>query len=103
MRLVFTEPAERDLENIIAYIALDNPMAAEKVFRAIVATARRLTDFPEMGHVGRLPNTREFTVTSLPYVIVYDVTADTITILAVFHGARDLPRALLDRRNELKQ
>jgi len=103
MRLVFTEPAERDLENIIAYIALDNPMAAEKVFRAIVATARRLTDFPEMGHIGRLPNTREFTVTSLPYVIVYDVTADTITILAVFHGARDLSRALLDRRNELKQ
>jgi len=28
MRLVFTEPAERDLDSIIDYIALDNETAA---------------------------------------------------------------------------
>jgi len=103
MRLVFTEPAERDLDSIIDYIALDNPTAAEKIFRAIVATAQRLTDFPEMGPVGRLPNTREITVTSLPYVIVYEVATDAITVLAVFHGARNLVRALVERRKELRQ
>ena|SRR5580692_8110692 len=103
MRLVFTEPAEHDLDGIIDYIALDNPSAAEKVYRAIVATAQRLTDFPEIGHVGRLPNTREFSVTSLPYLIVYEVTDDVITVLAVFHGARDLARALIERRGEPKQ
>lgn len=102
-RLVSTEPAERDLDSIIDYIALDNLSAAEKIYRAIVATAERLTDFPKMGHVGRLPNTREFPVTSLPYVIVYEVATDMITVLAVFHGARDLARALIERRSELQR
>jgi len=102
-RLVFAEPAERDLDSIIDYIALDNPGAAETVYRAIVATAERLTNFPEMGRSGRLPGTREFPVSSLPYLIVYEVGADVVTILAVFHSARDLARALAERKSELKQ
>lgn len=100
MRLTFTRTAADDLDGIIDYIALDSPTAAEKVFRAIVAATERLTDFPDMGHVGRLPDTREFTVAGLPYLIVYQVTADVVTVLAVFHGARDLVRALAKRRNE---
>lgn len=100
-RLVITEPAERDLDSIIDYIALDNPAAAEKVTRAILAAVRRLGDFPDMGPPGVLSDTRELSVSGLPYVIVYEVTADTVTVLAVFHGARDLARALADRRKEL--
>jgi toxin ParE1/3/4 len=46
MRLVFVEPAERDLDSIIDYIAIDNPTAAERVYRAIAATIERLTAFP---------------------------------------------------------
>ena len=102
MRLDFTEPAERGLDDIIDYIALDNPAAAEKVYRAIVAAAERLTRFPEIGRVGRLPDTRELTIASLPYLIVYQVAAETVTILAVFHSARDLGRALAERKAELK-
>ena len=103
MRLIFAEPAERDLDRIIDHISLDSPNAAEKVYDTIVASARRLTDFPKIGHAGRLPNTRELVVPSLPYLIVYQVGADIVTILAVFHGARDLARALADREKELKQ
>lgn len=103
MRLVYTDPAEHDLDTIVDHIALDNPAAAEKVLRAIRDTAARLVSFPDMGRVGRLPDTREFTVTGLPYLIVYQVASDTVTVLAVFHGARDLPKALTDRRNELSR
>ena len=98
-RLVFSSAAERDLDSIIDYIALDNPDAAEKVYRAIVATAERLRDFPDMGHPGRLPETREFVVTDLPYLIVYEVGTEAITVLAVFHGARDLANELAERNN----
>ncbi|MDY0242519.1 MAG: type II toxin-antitoxin system RelE/ParE family toxin [Rhodospirillaceae bacterium] len=103
MRLVFAEPAERDLGNIIDYIALDNPAAAEKVFRAIITTAGRLTRFPEIGRIGRVSGTYELIVTGLPYLIVYQVTADTITVVAVFHGARDLTQALAERQGELSR
>lgn len=101
MRLVIAEPAEHDLDGIIGYIALDNPAAAEKVYRAIVAAAGRLTRLPEIGRAGRLPGTRELTVPSLPYLIVYQVAAEIVTILAVLHSARDLPAALAERKRQL--
>src|SRR3546814_18720642 len=68
IRLAFARAARHDLDAIIDYIALDDPAAAEKVFRAIVATARRLPRFPELGRAGRLPGTREFAVTGRPYL-----------------------------------
>jgi toxin ParE1/3/4 len=103
MRLVFAGPAARDLNSIIAFIALDNPRAAEKVFRAIRAAAERLVRFPEMGRPGRLPGTRELPVSSLPYLLVYEAGAALVTILAVFHTARDLARALAGRKPERKE
>lgn len=100
MRLVFAEPAARDLNDIIDYVAFDDPRAAEKVYRAIIAAAMRLGDFPNIGHAGRVPGTRELSVTSLPYIIVYDVGGEVVTVLAVFHAARDLARAMEERRGE---
>ena len=102
MRLVFAEPAARDLEDIIDYIALDNPLAAEGVYRAIATAAERLSDLPDLGRTGRLPGTRELTVATLPYIIVYEVGAKAVTVLAVFHDARDLPQALTERRKTLE-
>ncbi|MBI3517408.1 MAG: type II toxin-antitoxin system RelE/ParE family toxin [Proteobacteria bacterium] len=102
-RVVVAEPAARDLDDIIAFIALDDRRAAEAVYRAIVATTGRLAEFPDIGRAGRLPGTREFPVTNLPYVIVYAVGAEAVTILAVFHAARDLARALTERRAALKR
>jgi len=101
MQLVFAQTARQDLRDIIDYIALENPAAAEKVFRAIVAVTRQLVDFPELGHAGRLPDTRELAVAGLPYLIVYQVARNAVTIIAVFHGARDLVRALAERRKTI--
>ncbi|HDH03614.1 MAG TPA: type II toxin-antitoxin system RelE/ParE family toxin [Actinobacteria bacterium] len=83
---------------MIDYIELDNPAAAQKVFRTIDAVAGRLADFPEMGRAGRLPGTRELAVPGLPYLVVYQVAVDAVIIVAVFHGARDLVRILAERR-----
>lgn len=102
MRVAFTAAARRDLNAIIDYIALDNPAAAKKVFRAIAAVTRQLADFPKMGHTGRLPNTREIAVAGLPYIIVYHVANDAVTVIAVFHGARDLVQALAERSKKTR-
>lgn len=102
MQLLFTDPAARDLESIIDYIALDNRTAAENVYRSILATAGRLTEFPNIGRADRLSGTRELPVAGFPYLLVYEVTTGAVTILAVFHGARDLARAPEARQTELK-
>ncbi|MFU8776717.1 MAG: type II toxin-antitoxin system RelE/ParE family toxin [Roseovarius sp.] len=95
--LVIAEPAACDLEEIVDYIALDDPVAAENVYRGIVRTAERLPEFSDLGRPGRHPETRELSIVGLPYLIVYEVSAEAVTILAVFHTSRDLARALLDR------
>lgn len=95
--LVIAEPAARDLEGIVDYIAMDNPVAAESVYWGIVRTAEKLPAFPALGRLGRHPETRELSVSGLPYLIVYEVGPETVTILAVFHTSRDFARALHDR------
>jgi plasmid stabilization system protein ParE len=61
--------------------------------REIRQTAHALRDFPQMGHKGLLPNTREMNVKGLPYVIVYRFervdNEDFVVVLSVFHGAQD--------------
>lgn len=96
-QLVIAEPAAHDLEAILDYIAQDNPVAAEGVYREIVQAAKNLPEFPALGRPGRHPGTREINISSLPYLIVYEVGDETVTILAVFHTARDLVRALHER------
>ncbi len=95
--LVIAEPAARDLEGIVDYIAQDNPVAAERVYRAIVGAAQKLPQFPALGRPGRHPETRELSVSGLPYLIVYEDSAEAVTILAVFHTSRDLTQALQER------
>lgn len=86
----FTTPAARDLEAIIAYIALDNPQAAEGFFRDISQLINRLVAFPNLGRRGRVAGTREVILGSAPYAVAYRPTTAKITVLAVFHLARDL-------------
>lgn len=103
MQVVLAEPAERDLVSIVDSITQDNPPATEKVYSAIATALRRLADFPEMGRPGRLPGTRELRITTLPYLVIYQIAADRITVLAIFHTARDLTKALAEREDEIKK
>jgi plasmid stabilization system protein ParE len=44
-----------------------------------------------MGHIGRDPDTFEWVVPRLPYVVVYEVEweQERVIVTAVFHGAQD--------------
>ena len=49
-KVVWTEEAERWLEDIYDYIAQDNPIAAMKVVEDIYEKAQVLATFPQKGH-----------------------------------------------------
>ena len=80
-----------DLDELMGYIAKDNPEAATKVAEKIWETARMLSNHPAMGKPGRVPGTREMLVTGTSYIIPYRVIANEIQILRVLHGARKWP------------
>jgi plasmid stabilization system protein ParE len=50
-----------------------------------------LIDFPFMGHIGREPDTFEWAVPKLPYIVVYEVHREQqrVVVTAVVHGAQD--------------
>jgi addiction module RelE/StbE family toxin len=93
-KIIWSEPALRDLRDLTGFIAEDNPVAAEKTGRAILAITRNLIDHPLMGRVlpelGRL-NVRE--LIRSPYRIIYRVNKHKATaeIIRVWHGARGRP------------
>jgi len=88
MRIVVTRAAKRDLTAIRAYIGERNPAAASRIAVQLLAAFDRLEYLPERGRPGVEPGTREIT-TIWPYVIVYRITATTVEILRVWHGAQD--------------
>ena len=47
-RVVWSEPALQDLEQIGDYIALDDPIAAKKLVRTVFDKVELLKSFPEM-------------------------------------------------------
>jgi toxin ParE1/3/4 len=97
VRLIFAEPAARDLAAIVDYIARDNPTAAQNVFLGIRRHLDRLTLLPLLGRPGRVEGTRELTVPRLPYLVVYQVSSNAITVVAVLHTARDVAQELRER------
>jgi plasmid stabilization system protein ParE len=95
---VLSTGAELDLDEIWEYIAQDNIDSADrwigKLFDAFEAIARN----PGIGHTRR--DLTEFPVQFWPvgaYLIIYRNQSNTIEIVAVTHGARDVPSFLRQR------
>ena len=90
VKLVWTRPAAADRREIRAYIAQDKPSAALALDELLAEKAGHLIDHPQLGRLGRVAGTREL-VAHHNYILVYDVTADSVRVLRVLHAARQWP------------
>ncbi len=88
MKVRWTSPASRDLQRIGDYIAADSPSAAARIVTRITQWAAKLAETPYVGRIGRVHGTRELVITGTPFVLAYQLRAEDVEILAVFHGAR---------------
>jgi plasmid stabilization system protein ParE len=93
MTLIWSESAAGQLEAIRDYIARNSPRYALAVAERIVRRAERLADMPLLG--GEVPEYGDPSVREVleyPYRIIYRAVADRVRIVAVIHGARQLPQ-----------
>lgn len=92
MQVRFTQAARDDLKEIASYIAQHNPDAAR---RTIEALARRFRMIAMMPGIGRARPDIASDVNSHVagnYKILYRAGSETLTVVRVVHGRRDLTR-----------
>jgi toxin ParE1/3/4 len=91
VRLEWRPRALADLQALRAHIAREQPAAATRVARRVLAAAELLLVYPEVGRMGRAPGTRELAVARTPYLLIYRHQGETVSILRVLHGAQNWP------------
>lgn len=92
MKVIWSPEAEQDRSDIMEYIAEDNPVAAVRMDELFASAAAKLSDFPYLGHAGKVPGTREL-IPHESYRLVYEVYGETVRVLAVAHTSRQWPPA----------
>ena len=86
----WTAAARADLLTIVAYIADDNPDAAQALKEELETKTAALILHPRLYRPGRVEGTREMVVGS-HYIVVYAERAQGLSILRVLHAARQWP------------
>ena len=91
MELRWTQEAAADLEHITDYLFQNAPERAAELVRGIYDAPAALPTFPYRGRAGKKEGTRELVISSLPYIVVYQVTGEVIHIVRILHGAQKWP------------
>ena len=94
MTIVWSPRAIEHLAHLRAYIARDNPNAANRIASALLEAVERLAELPNLGRPGRVAGTRELVVSGTPYIIPYRLRADRLEVIAVFHARQKWPKQL---------
>jgi toxin ParE1/3/4 len=91
--------AEDDVYNQALYIARDSPKAAQRYAFTVEKTIASLTENPKLGSLYksrevRLKGLRKLPVPGFKDIIFYLESADTIEVVRILHGARNIPTIL---------
>ena len=91
MAVLWSARAHNDLRGIWRYLLERNLDAAEATHRRIITSAGSLADHPRLGRAGRSPGTRELVVPGSPYIVVYRIVGEDVSIDHVWDGRRNGP------------
>ncbi|MHB8472563.1 MAG: type II toxin-antitoxin system RelE/ParE family toxin [Gammaproteobacteria bacterium] len=95
MNVVWTDEAKAHLDSIHQYISRDVPLYATQMVDKLTRRVDQLIDHPRSGRI--VPKYDDESLRELivhPYRLVYRLKPDRIDIIAVFHGAQQLPDTL---------
>ena len=92
MRIVWSDVAEADLDQLYDYIARDVPYYAEQFVDRLIEAVGALKDHPRLGRQVPEAEDREDVRELIfqGYRIIYLVQSEHVHVLTVIHGSRDL-------------
>lgn len=91
MRIKWTNEAKNSLNREISFIEAESKEGARKVYSLVRKQVQTLSQFPHMGRVGQIENTRELVITGTSYLVPYTVEDGIVEIICIFHTSRQLP------------
>ena len=100
MKVHWTNAAEGHLDALYAYIAQDSSEYAKRMVDRLTQRSQQIAEFPFSGR--RVP---EYDIDQIreviegPYRIIYYIKPDQIDVLAVIHGAMDVPGSSEEKNN----
>ncbi len=89
MHVRWTLAASSDLESIANYLFEKTPEHAPRLVRELYQAAANLNDFPNRGRPGKKERTRELVIQGTPYIVVYKISVEALSIIRILHGAQD--------------
>ncbi|MBF0427615.1 MAG: type II toxin-antitoxin system RelE/ParE family toxin [Magnetococcales bacterium] len=93
MNLRFTITGRTEFLAAIDYLRLENPVAAHKYFLHAKQILKRLEQFPNSGRfLPEFPDLPHREVIIPPYRFIYRVIHNTVWVVTIWHGARQLKR-----------
>jgi len=104
--VVWSNIAEKDLKNIVEYIADDSPPNALKILQRINQKASSLYTFPERGQI--VPELRDQGILQYrelvisPWRILYRISEKSVLVFSVLDSRRNIEDILLTRLTNSK-
>jgi len=90
MKVVFTDDALCDLDDILRYISTNYPGVQSSFENRLRMIVTRIGTWPESAHeVAQRPGVRSVPFLRYPYRLFYRVTSGRVEVLHVHHSARD--------------
>jgi toxin ParE1/3/4 len=90
MKVVLTDEALRDLDDILGFIALHYPTISLSFEKRLRTVLRRIGNWPQSApEVEQRPSVRVVPLIRYPYKIFYRVTTEAVEVLHIHHAARE--------------
>ena len=92
MKVIYTDEALRDLDEVLTFIDLNYPTVSRPFAQRLRAIERRIGRWPASAEeVEQRRGVRVVPFIQYPYKIFYQVTKEAIEILHIHHAARQEP------------
>ena len=93
MNVIWSAASVKQLQEVIDFIQGESFQGSITTRLRILETVRRVGEMPHSGRIGRVEGTRELVIPSSPYIVVYQLTAQAVEVLGIWHSARQWPES----------
>jgi toxin ParE1/3/4 len=90
MKVIYTDEALENLDEILAYISANYPTVYDAFQSRVRSVVERIGAWPDSAQeVAERPGVRVMPLIRYPYKVFYRTTTEAVEILYIHHAARD--------------